>query len=264
MMEGTLVMSGPGGIALPDLQTTPDMSTLVTEGPGNPVNIKTGEGTTEDPYKLYGDITVPEEEGLGVSPVAMEILGGRTGNLVGKYADDLLGALPKHLLGSSQKYADKVGDSISGLRDKARSTFTEGNKLLSEGKASKAEKLFSKTRKTIDKADTYQSGLDNPAPIVVKSLKKIPVIGKYIGTKYDKYIGEAVTDMLSPISGKAAMTSRYNLGQRIIKNTKMSEVDAIRFVEAIWKEREAVLKASRVGQATGTATGALLGGNTAN
>ncbi len=225
----------------------------------NTTSSRTGSGSKEDPYTLTGEVDVPQEEGLGVSPVASQILGGATGKYAGKFVDDLLGKLPEHLLGKSQKYA---GNKLNDIRENVyKSTESSGEAIdmLRSGKARAAEKLFAKSGNSLRKASKMKSGLDNPMPITVKALSKIPVVGKYMGTKYNKYIGEAVTDMLSPISGKAAMTSRYNLGQKIMKDSGMSEVDAVNFVEAIWKEREAILKASNVGSKLGTATGALLG-----
>lgn len=55
---------------------------------------RTGSGTDDNPYKLTGpEYSIPDEEGLGVSPMAELVLGGATGKLLGRGFDNAVDGL---------------------------------------------------------------------------------------------------------------------------------------------------------------------------
>ncbi len=200
---------------------------------------KTGSGTTEDPYKLSGEVNVPEEKGLGISPMGEMVAGGAVGGAIGK------------LLGYGVRGAKTLASA---------NTVKGGEKLLAKtGKLSKA-----KDRAVIEK-DSYAEQLlgtqldktvkaasSGPVPFSIGALTSIPVIGPKIG-KLVQQVGVAPVDkLLSPIWSSSALRNSRRITDNLIKQG-FTEKEATLLIQLGNRQ------AGKSYNKTGTAIGALLG-----
>ncbi len=221
---------------------------------------KTGSGTTEDPYKLIGNKVVPEEEGLGVSPIGGDIIGGAIGGkLVGTGIDATAKLFRKVRFGG--KHGDSPLNVISNVEALLPGSSVAG--------ARKGVAGIDNILGNIDK-HKYMGIATGPASqnvtetVVRRAAKGTPTMntgGDLLGTAYK--LSEYALGRNSPYSQELARQA-----VEISKTNGSSIDDAFALVLDAWRKKAGGKtlgeEITSRGTGIGAATGALLGGSTAN
>ncbi len=207
---------------------------------------RTGSGTDTDPYKLSGNIDVPEEEGLGVSPLASELLGGRTGAAAAK----LLGkGYDAAKLGIFNRGVDKL-DDLAGAAATTKNRVDKFRKTGGEVIDGKAQ--YNTARDKLFQANPKVSGsnIDVPKPAVMGVITD--VLGK-LSPRAAKMVDTYWARLSSPISKDASARLLSDTTKKL-----QAEGYSDKAIDKFLNMR--ANKVSGTGGNIGAATGTLLGG----
>ena len=180
---------------------------------------KTGSGTKQDPYKLSGNVDVPEEPGLGYGVIEDALGGAVVGKTVGA-AYDLFKGIPLKAAKEPMARAASKLDELMGLHNRP------GMSDLDKG-------VYA------NKVKDIQSSVLGPKPTgpAMAIASKIPVIGKPIAELGDKFITSQVDKLVSRIpklGGNAAArvvirAQEKLMQQGMTREQAMSKIQGMEF-----------------------------------